>query len=485
MEAIKFSELPSGDRQDLDNSDGLPIIANKENRLLSWGQLKRQIAKQTHSTEVLTDPENVDKVPINGAVEARISGVADELGERIDTVENTANTAQTTATEAKTTADSAEASATSASSTANAASALAGEAKTAADSASSTANLANTTATTAKTTADSALAMAETAQTSATSATELATTAKTTADGAKADATRYYGELNGKAEALMTAQQTLRTDLETETSARETAVSGVRTDLTSLSSRVGDIETQIASGELGGGSGSEVETVDLTPVNNRLTALESADTDHETRLGTLETAKTAQAGRITTLETTTASQATAISEADGRISALEQSTNVLNGDNESISVATAIAEVRTAAANAQTSADSARSVADSATTAAESATTLANTANATASAAQIAAETAQQTANAAKIVVCAPIQYSLELNGSTGRFLTYTTGTSTEADHELNDVIRTILSNQSEFTSALTTLANFLANNTDNNSALLDQVGQVLTSVMN
>lgn len=41
MEAIKFSELPSGDKQDLGENDGLPIIANQENRLLSWGRLKK------------------------------------------------------------------------------------------------------------------------------------------------------------------------------------------------------------------------------------------------------------------------------------------------------------------------------------------------------------------------------------------------------------------------------------------------------------
>lgn len=513
MEAIKFSELPSGDKQDLDDSDGLPIIANKENRLLSWGQLKRQIAKQTHTTTVLTDSENVDKVPTNGAIEARISGLADELDERIGVVENTASTAQITATEAKTIAESAEASATNASSAANAASVLAGEAKSTADSASSTANLAGATATTAKTTADSALAMAETAQTSATSATELATTAKTTADGAKADATRYYGELNGKTEALMTAQQTLRTDLETETGARETAVSGVRTDLTSLSIRVGDIETQIANGELGGGSDSEAETIDLTPITNRLTALESADTDHETRLDTLETAKTAQAGRIAALETTITSQATSISEADGRISALEQSTNVLNSDNESISVATAIAEVRTAAANAQTSANSARSIADSATTTAESATTLANTANATASAAQTAAGAAQATAEAAQTAATtaqtsantaqttaeatsAALEtainpsvliknYSFMIDESTGEIVGWSESSSGDSATATNllTVLQRILENQEQFYKAINSLRQTARTYDQDIDAILTNITNTLNAV--
>lgn len=69
MEAIKFSELPTGDRMPLGDEDGFPIIASNENRLLTFGRLKNQIATQTHTDEV---KEEEKKVPTAEAVEKRV-----------------------------------------------------------------------------------------------------------------------------------------------------------------------------------------------------------------------------------------------------------------------------------------------------------------------------------------------------------------------------------------------------------------------------
>lgn len=120
MEAIKFSELPSGDRQNLSDTDGLPIIANQENRLLTWGRLKQQIAEQTHSSTISTanDTEKA-KVPTNNAVAEAIATAKTEINKAVDDTKTeltkqitsattTANTAASTANTAKSTAESAQ-----------------------------------------------------------------------------------------------------------------------------------------------------------------------------------------------------------------------------------------------------------------------------------------------------------------------------------------------------------------------------------------
>lgn len=83
MEAIKFSELPTGDRMPLADEDGVPIIANQENRLLTWGRLKKQLAAQTHTDEVKPDDT---KVPTSAAVENRIAAVEDDLQAKLDPI---------------------------------------------------------------------------------------------------------------------------------------------------------------------------------------------------------------------------------------------------------------------------------------------------------------------------------------------------------------------------------------------------------------
>ena len=125
MEAIKFSELPSGDRMPLADEDGVPIIASQENRLLTWGRLKKQLAEQTHTSEV--KPEDT-KVPTSAAVENRIAAAEETLGAQIKTASDSAADAQTkasaatqTASEAKTAASSAKSSADDATAAANAA----------------------------------------------------------------------------------------------------------------------------------------------------------------------------------------------------------------------------------------------------------------------------------------------------------------------------------------------------------------------------
>ena len=86
MEAIKFSELPTGDRMPLGDSDGFPIIASSENRLLSFGRLKQQIAEQTHTSEISDDET---KVPTAGAVEQRIKSAEEKLESEIREIELT------------------------------------------------------------------------------------------------------------------------------------------------------------------------------------------------------------------------------------------------------------------------------------------------------------------------------------------------------------------------------------------------------------
>lgn len=97
MEAIKFSELPTGDRMPLADEDGVPIIANQENQLLTWGRLKKQLAAQTHTDEV---KPNESKVPTSTAVENRIAVTEEELGSQIETVSATATDAHTKASAA-------------------------------------------------------------------------------------------------------------------------------------------------------------------------------------------------------------------------------------------------------------------------------------------------------------------------------------------------------------------------------------------------
>lgn len=345
MEAIKFSELPSGDKQGLGDNDGLPIIANQENRLLSWGQLKKQLKKQTHADKVEISEDNKAKVPTNEAVETRIGVLAGEINERIDDVATVADGAKATATSALSSAGAAHAEA---------------------QSANTTANQANETASSAKATAEGALTAAETAGTTANTASQTALTAKEIAEGAKADASRYYSELSGKCDTNARAVAKLRTDLEAETTARGEAIAGVKTEVSGVATRVSDIETKIASGELGGGGTGETPTVDLTPVNNRLGALEAKDTVHETRLDALESAKTSQAGKISELETAQSNTATTVAGQADAIAALEQSTNLTDGEGNKVSVVSAINEAKTAADTAKTTAEAAQGTANEA-----------------------------------------------------------------------------------------------------------------------
>lgn len=144
MEAIKFSELPTGDRMPLADEDGVPIIANQENRLLTWGRLKKQLAAQTHTDEVKPDDT---KVPTSAAVENRIAAVEDDLQAKLDPIatqltEQTAaiNSVTATAQEAKATAETASSAASSAQSAADAATSIANAAQTTAEGAVSTAS---------------------------------------------------------------------------------------------------------------------------------------------------------------------------------------------------------------------------------------------------------------------------------------------------------------------------------------------------------
>ncbi len=122
MEAIKFSELPTGDRMPLADEDGVPIIASQENRLLTWGRLKKQLAEQTHTDTV--KPSDT-KVPTSSAVENRIAATEDDFNDKLtpitaklDTHDTAIETATATANTAKTTAESASATASEAKTTA-------------------------------------------------------------------------------------------------------------------------------------------------------------------------------------------------------------------------------------------------------------------------------------------------------------------------------------------------------------------------------
>lgn len=266
MEMIKFSELPSGDRMDLNDEDGLPIIASQENRLLTWGRLKKQLAKQTHTDDTDLSDANKDKVITMTGLENRLTGLSDEFQGKIDDVVEKADDAMAKAEGADATAKSALGSAGSAS----------------AD-------------------AQSARSTAEATQ----------TIVKALQDSEE----QHYNDLEDKISTNATAQQKLREDLAAEATTRTEVISGVKTELSSVASRVGEIESKIASGELGGGNSSGGESsgsVDLTPVNNRLAALEEKDTNHDTRLDTLETDTTSQANKLTEVESAAATaQATA------------------------------------------------------------------------------------------------------------------------------------------------------------------------------
>lgn len=400
MEAIKFSELPSGDKQDLGNNDGVPIIANNENRLLSWGQLKKQLAKQTHTEEVALSDTNRDKVVTKGGLENRLAELENAMDERLDDIEATADGAKATANSALASAGAAHAEAQSASSAAAGAVTTANAAKTTADGALASANEASTTASSAKTTAEGALTQAESAATTATTAQSLATTAKTTAENAQATVASNYTELNNKITANTSTARQLRTDLDAETTARTTAVASVNTAVQSVASRVGAIETKIANGELGGGGDDNTGggTVDLSPVNNRLTALETKDTAHENRLEALETAKTTQASKISELESAHTTINDTLETLNGTVASLQNSTNIADSEGNAVTVATAITEAKTAAATAQTTADTASTTASAAKTTAEGATTAATNAQTTANEAKATANTAKAAA---------------------------------------------------------------------------------------
>ena len=157
MEAIKFSELPSGDRMPLADEDGVPIIANQENRLLTWGRLKQQIAAQTHTDTV----DESEKIPTAKAVSDALgslnSDLHDEFDEKIDD-------AQAKAEGANATAKSALASAGSASRDAQSAENKAAEATTAAKTAESKAEEATNAANGVVAIAESAKSLAEEAK---------------------------------------------------------------------------------------------------------------------------------------------------------------------------------------------------------------------------------------------------------------------------------------------------------------------------------
>lgn len=157
MEAIKFSELPSGDRMPLADEDGAPIIANQENRLLTWGRLKQQIAAQTHTDTV----DESEKIPTAKAVSDALgslnSDLHDEFDEKIDD-------AQAKAEGANATAKSALASAGSASRDAQSAENKAAEAVSKVAEATSAAKTAESKAEEAKNAANGVVAIAESAK---------------------------------------------------------------------------------------------------------------------------------------------------------------------------------------------------------------------------------------------------------------------------------------------------------------------------------
>lgn len=107
MEAIKFSELPSGDRMPLADEDGVPIIANQENRLLTWGRLKQQIAAQTHTDTVDESEKTPTAKAVYDALGSLNSDLHDEFDEKIDDAQAKAEGANATAKSALASAGSA------------------------------------------------------------------------------------------------------------------------------------------------------------------------------------------------------------------------------------------------------------------------------------------------------------------------------------------------------------------------------------------
>lgn len=306
MEAIKFSELPTGDRMPLADEDGVPIIANQENRLLTWGRLKKQLAAQTHTDEVKPDDT---KVPTGAAVEKRIKATEDDLQTKLEPLETKLDEHDTAIENART---------------------IANEAKTAADSAYGM-------ATTAATTAEDAVSAAATAQNKADNAALAASQAQTAANSAKADAERFESELDGKISAISTAQGQLRTDLDAETTARENALAEVSSSVTAVSSRIANIETKIENGEIGGG-GNNTE-VDLTPVTDRLTALEAKDTTHDNEISALQTKTTMNANKAETLEGTVADLAEQMTDINQRFTITKTTTAI---DEDGVETTTSV-----------------------------------------------------------------------------------------------------------------------------------------------
>lgn len=224
MEAIKFSELPTGDRMPLADEDGVPIIANQENRLLTWGRLKKQLAAQTHTDEVKPDDT---KVPTSAAVENRIAAAEDDLQTKLEPLETKLDEHDTAVNNAVATAQ---------------------EAKTMAESASSVASSAQNAAEAATSTANAAQNMAENAASVANSA--------------------------------------------------QNAISEATSSISAVSDRVASIETKIENGEIGG-----AEEVDLTPITERLGAVESKDTAQDGRLDVLEAKDTTHESAISEAKT--------------------------------------------------------------------------------------------------------------------------------------------------------------------------------------
>jgi len=232
-----------------------------------------------------------------------------------------------------------------------------------------------------------------------------------------------------------------------------------------VASRVGDIETKIANGELGGGGGSEGDSsgsVDLTPVNTRLTALETKDTAHENRLEALETAKTTQAGKITTLENSAATTATTLSSQAEAITSLQQSTNLTDGEGNTVSVANAIAELKTATAAAQTTANNASTIATTAQATADTASTTATSAQTTASAAQTAASEAKALASVAGVEYNT-IVTTLSEDGQTVTEMTLTARGESDPDLTIAQLFNKLFANQAAIMTAINTYNKFNA----------------------
>ena len=223
------------------------------------------------------------------------------------------------------------------------------------------------------------------------------------------------------------------------------------------------IETKIANGELGGGGGDNTGggTVDLTPVNNRLTALETKDTAHENRLEALETAKTTQASKISELESAHTTIDNTLETLNGTVSSLQNSLNITDSEGNVVTVATAFTEAKAVAATAQTIADTASTTASAAKATAESATT--------------AATSAQATANEAKALVSVTdVQYNtivttLSEDGQTVVEMTLTTRGENDPDLTIAQLFNKLFANQAAIMTAINTYNKF---NTDLQSDL-------------